>query len=59
MRPIEFEDGPLAGHTGKIGRLVADTYDYVERNGTKVKVHRYRVRREGKEWRGTFVATLG
>lgn len=59
MRPIEFEDGPLEGCVGKVGRLPADVYDYVERHGAQVLVHRYRCVRKGQGWTARYLTTLG
>lgn len=42
MRTINFTGGPLDGTTGTAGRIINDIYDYVERHGSTVIVHRYK-----------------
>ena len=59
MRTINFHGGPLDGTSGKAGRIINDIYDYIERHGSHVVVHRYKTTPIGNELDAEFKGTFG
>jgi len=59
---IVFHGGLLDGIEGPAGRIVTDMFDYVERHGTVVRVHRYKIdphRGDDGLLNAHFLATFG